>query len=54
MPDTQSKPAAKGDPRNLARTKRADLIVAAQLAEEEQMKATIDAVNAKIAEMNKK
>lgn len=34
--------------RDAARTKRADLLVQAQLAEEEQMAATIAAVNARV------
>ena len=41
--------AADPGARDAARTKRADLIVEAQLAEEAQMTATIDAVNARIA-----
>jgi hypothetical protein len=48
----ESKTAPKSDARDLARTKRADLLRDAQLAEEEQMKETIKAVEAKVATLN--
>ena len=53
MTETKSAPKAKADARDTARAKLADLAVEQGKLLDEQYTAKVDALNARIAEMNK-